>query len=360
MNMPFEMVHADQRFAERKRQGFAVNQSHKQRPDQARSLSYGDGVYLIQANFRPAASFLYHGRDLPQVFAAGNFRHDAPILFMRHHLGGNDRGEDALAVFHYSGGGFVATGFEAKHEHLSSAPVSYVSILNELPWRASNDTACRKALSQRQAYDCEVNMEIRKAVLPVAGLGTRFLPATKAQPKEMLPIVDKPLVQYAVEELANSGISMAIFVTGRGKDAIEDHFDFAPELEEMLKGRGKEQMLDVVRSVSSLLQMTYVRQKSPLGLGHAILVARDLVGEEPFAVVLSDDIIDAPVPCVKQMMDVFARYGRSVVAIQRVERKATSSYGIIKGHPVVDHNWDGRLFRITDMVEKTEPRKAPS
>jgi len=203
-------------------------------------------------------------------------------------------------------------------------------------------------------------MEIRKAVLPVAGLGTRFLPATKAQPKEMLPIVDKPLVQYAVEELANSGISMAIFVTGRGKDAIEDHFDFAPELEEMLKGRGKEQMLDVVRSVSSLLQMTYVRQKSPLGLGHAILVARDLVGEEPFAVVLSDDIIDAPVPCVKQMMDVFARYGRSVVAIQRVERKATSSYGIIKGHPVVDHNWDGRLFRITDMVEKPEPRKAPS
>src|SRR5487761_758321 len=181
-------------------------------------------------------------------------------------------------------------------------------------------------------------MEIRKAVLPVAGLGTRFLPATKAQPKEMLPIVDKPLVQYAVEELANSGISMAIFV----------------------KGRGKEHMLEMVRSVSDLVQMTYVRQKTPLGLGHAILVARDLVGDEPFAVVLSDDIIDAPVPCVKQMMDVFARYGRSVVAIQRVERKAVSSYGIIKGHPVVDHNWDGRLFRITDMVEKPEPRKAPS
>src|SRR5487761_1521276 len=203
-------------------------------------------------------------------------------------------------------------------------------------------------------------MEIRKAVLPVAGLGTRFLPATKAQPKEMLPIVDKPLVQYAVEELANSGISMAIFVTGRGKDAIEDHFDSSPELEEMLKGRGKEHMLEMVRSVSDLVQMTYVRQKTPLGLGHAILVARDLVGDEPFAVVLSDDVIDAPVPCVKQMMDVFARYGRSVVAIQRVERKATSSYGIIKGHPVVDRDWDGRLFRITDMVEKPEPRKAPS
>lgn len=203
-------------------------------------------------------------------------------------------------------------------------------------------------------------MQIRKAVLPVAGLGTRFLPATKAQPKEMLPVVDKPLVQYAVEELAKSGITMSIFVTGRGKDVIEDHFDFSPELEEMLKGRGKEQMLEMVRSVSSLVQMTYVRQKAPLGLGHAILVARDMVGNEPFAVILSDDIIDAPTPCIKQMMEVFERYGRSVVAIQRVEKKAVSSYGIIKGHPVVDNDWDGRLFRITDMVEKPEPRKAPS
>ncbi|MGH9356358.1 MAG: UTP--glucose-1-phosphate uridylyltransferase GalU [Terriglobia bacterium] len=203
-------------------------------------------------------------------------------------------------------------------------------------------------------------MEIRKAVLPVAGLGTRFLPATKAQPKEMLPVVDKPLVQYAVEELANSGISLAIFVTGRGKDAIEDHFDSSPELEDMLKGRGKEHLLEMVRSVAGPVQMTYVRQKTPLGLGHAILVARDLVGNEPFAVILSDDIIDAPTPCIKQMMDVFAKHGRSVVAIQRVERKAVSSYGIIKAHPVMDHDWNGRLFRITDMVEKPEPRKAPS
>ncbi len=203
-------------------------------------------------------------------------------------------------------------------------------------------------------------MEIRKAVLPVAGLGTRFLPATKAQPKEMLPVVDKPLVQYAVEELSSSGISMAIFVTGRGKDAIEDHFDSSPELEQMLKGHGKEQLLDQVRSVSSLVQMTYVRQKRPLGLGHAILVARELVGPEPFAVVLSDDVIDAPVPCVRQMMDVFERYGRSVVAIQQVSRSAVSSYGIIKAEPVPDHNLSGRLYRITDMVEKPDPRRAPS
>lgn len=203
-------------------------------------------------------------------------------------------------------------------------------------------------------------MEIRKAVLPVAGLGTRFLPATKAQPKEMLPIVDKPLVQYAVEEVASSGIPHIVFVTGRGKNAIEDHFDVSFELEHQLAGKGKEQLLRLVRSISGLLQITYVRQKNPLGLGHAILVAKDLVGDEPFAVLLSDDVIDAPVPCLRQMMDVFARYGRSVVAIQKVPRNAVSSYGIIKGRSVSDHNLNGRLFRIEDMVEKPSPADAPS
>jgi len=203
-------------------------------------------------------------------------------------------------------------------------------------------------------------MTIRKAVLPVAGLGTRFLPATKAQPKEMLPIVDKPLVQYAVEEVAASGISLAIFVTGRGKDAIEDHFDVSFELEHQLAGRGKESLREHIRSISGLLQMTYIRQKEALGLGHAILTARDLVGNEPFAVLLSDDVIDGRVPCIKQMVEVFERYRRSVVAIQRVPRSTVSSYGIIKGHPVQDRSWDGRLYRIDDMVEKPEPRKAPS
>ena len=203
-------------------------------------------------------------------------------------------------------------------------------------------------------------MNVRKAVLPVAGLGTRFLPATKAQPKEMLPIVDKPLVQYAIEEVSASGFSMAIFVTGRGKDAIEDHFDVSFELEQQLAGRGKEALREQIRSISGLVQMTYVRQKNPLGLGHAILTARDLVGDEPFAVLLSDDIIDARTPCLKQMMDVFERYGRSVVAIQRVEHKAVVSYGVIKGHAVRDADVDGRLFRIDDMVEKPEPRQAPS
>ena len=203
-------------------------------------------------------------------------------------------------------------------------------------------------------------MSIRKAVLPVAGLGTRFLPATKAQPKEMLPIVDKPLVQYAAEEVSASGVPLIIFVTGRGKDAIEDHFDVSFELEQQLAGRGKDDLRKQIRSISGLLQMTYVRQKHAMGLGHAILVARELVGNEPFAVLLSDDVIDAPVPCLKQMMDVFDRYGRSVIAIQRVERKAVSSYGIIHGVPVPDNDWHNRLFRIDDMVEKPEPRKAPS
>jgi UTP--glucose-1-phosphate uridylyltransferase len=203
-------------------------------------------------------------------------------------------------------------------------------------------------------------MNIRKAVLPVAGLGTRFLPATKAQPKEMLPLVDKPLVQYAVEEVAASGIPMVVFVTGRGKDAIENHFDVSAELEQELAGRGKEELRKQLRAISGMVRFVYVRQQIPRGLGHAILMARDLVDEEPFAVLLSDDVIDHPVPCLKQMMAVFEQYGRSVVAIQPVGRQAVSSYGIIRGALVPDLQWHGRLYRIEDMVEKPEPRKAPS
>jgi UTP--glucose-1-phosphate uridylyltransferase len=203
-------------------------------------------------------------------------------------------------------------------------------------------------------------MPIHKAVLPVAGLGTRFLPATKAQPKEMLPIVDKPLVQYAVEEVAASGIPLVIFVTGRGKNAIENHFDVSFELEQQLAGRGKEELRKQLRSISGLLQITYLRQQHARGLGHAILTARDLVGDEPFAVLLSDDVIDSRVPCLKQMLHVFERYGTSVVAIQRVERKAVSSYGIIQGGQVRDKDFGGRLYRIDDMVEKPSPRQAPS
>ena len=201
---------------------------------------------------------------------------------------------------------------------------------------------------------------IRKAVFPAAGLGTRFLPATKAQPKEMLPLVDKPLVQYAVEEVAASGIPLVIFVTGRGKNAIENHFDVSSELEHELAGRGKEDLRKQLRSISGLLQIIYIRQQEPRGLGHAILTARDPVGDEPFAVLLSDDVIDGRVPCLKQMMAVFEHFGSSVVAIQRVGRKAVSSYGIIRGRPVQGREWDGRLYQIEDMVEKPQPGRAPS
>lgn len=203
-------------------------------------------------------------------------------------------------------------------------------------------------------------MTIRKAVLPVAGLGTRFLPATKAQPKEMLPIVDKPLVQYAVEEVRASGIPLVIFVTGRGKNAIENHFDVSFELEHELAGRGKQQLREQMRSISTLLEIIYLRQKEPKGLGHAILTARDLVGEEAFAVLLSDDIIDSRVPCLKQLMAVYEEYGASVLALQRVRKQDVSSYGIIRGHAVRDKNWNGRLYRVDDLVEKPKPQAAPS
>jgi len=203
-------------------------------------------------------------------------------------------------------------------------------------------------------------MRIRKAVLPVAGLGTRFLPATKAQPKEMLPVVDKPLVQYAVEEVAASGIPIAVFVTGRGKQAIENHFDVSAELEQELAGRGKKDLLRQLRAISSMVQVAYVRQQVPRGLGHAVLTAHEVVDNEPVAVVLSDDVIVSDVPCVKQMMMVYERYGHSVIAIQRVPKKTVSSYGIIRGHLVSDPECPGRLYQIEDMIEKPSPSKAPS
>jgi len=203
-------------------------------------------------------------------------------------------------------------------------------------------------------------MKIRKAVLPVAGLGTRFLPATKAQPKEMLTIVDKPLVQYAVEEVAAAGIPLTIFVTGRGKSAIENHFDVSAELEHELAGRGKELLRKQVRAISSLCDVVYLRQKHPKGLGHAVLMSRDLVDEEPFAVVLSDDVIDSQVPCLKQMIEVFNEFNACILAIERVPKATVGSYGIIAADPVRNSKWEGRLFRVKDLVEKPSPADSPS
>src|SRR5438552_9021770 len=164
----------------------------------------------------------------------------------------------------------------------------------------------------------EARQKVRKAVFPAAGLGTRFLPATKAQPKEMLPLVDKPIIQYVIEEAVASGVDNIVMVTGRGKSAIEDHFDVSYELESILQQRGKTDLLRQVRDISDLIKLTYVRQKEALGLGHAILVTREVVGDEPFAVMLGDDIIDADVPCLRQMIEVYEKYGQSVVAIQEV------------------------------------------
>jgi len=202
--------------------------------------------------------------------------------------------------------------------------------------------------------------KVRKAVFPAAGLGTRFLPATKAQPKEMLPLVDKPLIQYAVEEAVNSGIENIIIVTGRGKNAIEDHFDVSFELEKILEERGQQELLDVVRRVSDLIHISYVRQKEALGLGHAILMTREMVGDEPFAVLLGDDIIDAPIPCLRQMLDVYDQFQGCLVAIQEIPKESISNYGVISGSPVVYGGRDDRLYRVEDLVEKPPAEAAPS
>ena len=198
-------------------------------------------------------------------------------------------------------------------------------------------------------------MKVTKAVIPAAGLGTRFLPATKAQPKEMLPLVDKPMIQYVVEEAAASGLAEIIIVTGRGKRAIEDHFDAAFELEYYLNDRGKVDELAQIKTISELASLSYVRQKEPLGLGHAILCARSLVGGEPFAVFLGDDIIRAAQPCMLQLLQVFERYAGPVLAVERVPRERLSQYGVIQARQVA-----GNVYEILDLVEKPRPQEAPS
>jgi UTP--glucose-1-phosphate uridylyltransferase len=197
--------------------------------------------------------------------------------------------------------------------------------------------------------------KIRVAVFPAAGLGTRFLPATKAQPKEMLPLVDRPLIQYVVEEARDAGIERIVIVTGRGKNAIEDHFDTSFELEHMLEEKGKNGLLEQVREVAEIMPVSYVRQKQALGLGHAVLQAKDLVGDQPFAVLLGDDIVDADEPCIGQMMRLYERRGNPVIALQEVPHSETRQYGIVAGEKIED-----RVVRITDMVEKPAPEKAPS
>lgn len=198
-------------------------------------------------------------------------------------------------------------------------------------------------------------MLVKKAIFPVAGLGTRFLPATKSTPKEMLPLIDKPLVQYVVEEAVAAGIEQILFVTGRSKRAIEDHFDIAFELESLLYDKGKDAELSQVRDIAEMVNIFYVRQKQALGLGHAILCAKDFVGNEPFAVLLGDDIIDGTTPCLAQLLDVYRKYRGPVLALEQVPMENISSYGCVKANTIAD-----RIYEVVDMVEKPKQEDAPS
>jgi UTP--glucose-1-phosphate uridylyltransferase len=198
-------------------------------------------------------------------------------------------------------------------------------------------------------------MKVKKAVFPVAGLGTRFLPATKSSPKEMLPLIDKPLVQYVVEEAVASGIEQILFVTGRGKRAIEDHFDISTELETHLEEKGKKKTLQAVRDIADMVDIFYTRQKKALGLGHAILCAKDFIGNEPFAVLLGDDIIDSGQPCLRQLLDTFDTYQGSVLALEKVPMENISSYGCVRANALSE-----RVYEVLDMVEKPRQEEAPS
>ncbi|RLI92047.1 MAG: UTP--glucose-1-phosphate uridylyltransferase [Candidatus Altiarchaeales archaeon] len=194
-----------------------------------------------------------------------------------------------------------------------------------------------------------------KAVIPAAGLGTRFLPATKAQPKEMLPLIDKPAIQFVIEEAVNSGIDDILIITGRGKRAIEDHFDKSFELEEILKEKNKLDLLKEVRNISNLADIHYIRQREARGLGNAIYYARKHVGDEPFAVLLGDDIVFCDVPCTRQLMDSYEKYGSTIIAVDRVDKEMIQNYGVIDGRPLGDS-----IYEVKDLVEKPEPEKAPS
>ncbi len=197
--------------------------------------------------------------------------------------------------------------------------------------------------------------KVRKAVIPAAGLGTRFLPATKAQPKEMIPIVDKPTLQYIIEEAVSSGIEEILIITGRNKKSIEDHFDKSVELEMELEKKGKQELLEMVREISNMVNIYYVRQKEPLGLGHAVSCAKSFIGDEPFAVLLGDDIVDSNIPCVKQLIDAYDKYQSSILGVQNVAMEDVDKYGIVEGEPI-----GNAIYKVNGLVEKPDPKDAPS
>ena len=198
-------------------------------------------------------------------------------------------------------------------------------------------------------------MRVKKAIIPAAGLGTRFLPATKAQPKEMLPIVDKPTIQYIIEEAVAAGIEEILIITGRNKRSIEDHFDKSVELEYQLQQNGKDEILKMVQNISNMANIYYIRQKEPKGLGHAISCAKTFVGNEPFAVMLGDDVVDSEVPCLKQLIECYSKYETSIIGVQEVPESEVSKYGIVNGISVED-----RVYKVKDVIEKPKASEAPS
>src|SRR3979411_2688829 len=225
--------------------------------------------------------------------------------------------------------------------------------------RRKNERA-RKPMTDATQIKSAAGRRVRKAVLPAAGLGTRFLPATKAQPEEMLPVVDKTMSHYVVEECGASGIEHIIIVTGRGKNAIEDHFDSSPELESFLESKGKSDLAQLVHDIGNMVHFSYTRQKEPLGLGTAVLVARELVGNEPFAVLLGDVIIPGPRPATRQLIEVYEATGKGAITVEEVPRERTGLYGIVAVEPAEDSRWGKRLMKIRDLVEKPSPAEAPS
>ncbi len=212
-----------------------------------------------------------------------------------------------------------------------------------------------KSIAQTIGLRRKICMKVKKAIIPAAGLGTRFLPATKAQPKEMLPIVDKPTIQYIIEEAVASGIEEILIITGRNKRAIEDHFDKSVELENELEKKGKEETLEMVRDITNMVNIYYIRQKEPKGLGHAINCAKTFVGNEPFAVMLGDDVVDSDKPCLKQLIDCYNEYKTSILGVQEVDYNDVSKYGIVKGMHIED-----RVYKVKDLIEKPKKEEAPS
>lgn len=308
------------------------------------------------------------------MFARGQLGNNAAVFFMDVDLRGHHVRKDFAAIGHHRRGGLVTGGFDAQDASGHGSGLHYSSLFYSegridksakqplLSWNLMmHEKTVPPATGRDTRKASNVNMKkVRKAVLPAAGLGTRFLPATKAQPKEMLTVVDKPQIQYVVEECVASGIEHVIIVTGRGKSSIEDHFDAAPLLERHLTDKGKKDQAEMLRAISDMVQVSYTRQKEPLGLGHAVSVARDLVGDEPFAVLLGDVLIPGKNPATKQLVDVYEATGIGAIAVEEVPKNKTHLYGIVSGEQAQEAKFGDRLLRIKDLVEKPKPEHAPS